>query len=208
MINSGLQNVFTQIYKNFVWGEGSGQGSTDKFIVNEYIDSISTFLESFDKKPKIVDLGCGDFNVGSKIVKYSSEYIACDIVEFVVEQNKKKYSDLNVNFLVLDITSDKLPKGDVAIIRQVLQHLCNEDIVNIVKKLHNTYQYVIVTEHIPGKEFVPNVNISSGNGTRICIDSGIILTEEPFSLKVKEQKVIGSIQLGDTLLKTVAYQLR
>lgn len=207
MINSGLQNIFTQIYRNFVWGEGSGQGSTDKVIVKEYIDSISTFLESFDKKPKIVDLGCGDFNVGSKIVKYSSEYIACDIVEFVVEQNKKKYSDLDVNFLVLDITSDKLPKGDVAIIRQVLQHLCNEDIVNIVKKLYDTYQYVIVTEHIPGKEFVSNVDISSGNGTRICINSGIILTEEPFSLKVKDQKVIGSIQLGDTLLKTVAYQL-
>tara|TARA_B100000424_G_scaffold247496_1_gene219926 strand:- start:32 stop:670 length:639 start_codon:yes stop_codon:yes gene_type:complete len=211
MLNYELQKVFTKIYENFVWGDASrisGQGSFDNSIVNPYVDSISIFLKSFNKKLKIVDLGCGDFNVGSKIVKYSSEYIACDIVEFIIEENKKKYSDLDVNFSVLDISSDKLPKGDVAIIRQVLQHLCNEDISNIVKKLYGTYQYVIVTEHIPDKIFVPNKNILSGNGTRMRINSGVILTEKPFFLRIKDQKVISSIPLGNTdVLKTIVYQL-
>lgn len=202
-----LQNTFTQIYKNFVWGEGSGQGSTDEFIVNEYINSVSIFLKSFNKKPKIVDLGCGDFNIGSKIVEYSSEYIACDIVEFIIDKNKKKYLDLNVKFQVLDISNDELPVGDIAIIRQVFQHLSNNKIKNIIKKLYGKYQYILVTEHIPEKEFISNIDMFSGNETRIKLNSGIVLTEKPFSLEIINEKIISLIPLGNTVLKTVAYQL-
>jgi len=207
MIDFELQNTFTQIYKNSVWGQGSGYGSTDEFIVNEYINSVSTFLKSFDAKPKIVDLGCGDFNVGSKLIEHSLEYLACDIVEFIIEQNKNKYSNLNVKFQVLDISRDELPVGNIAIIRQVLQHLSNEKIKNIIEKLHNTYQYIIVTEHIPENEFISNVDISSGNETRIRMNSGIVLTEDPFFLSVVNEKVINLTPLGNTFLKTIVYQL-
>jgi hypothetical protein len=207
MIDFELQSTFTQIYKNSVWGQGSGYGSTDEFIVNEYINSISIFLKSFDIKPKIVDLGCGDFNVGSKLVEHSLEYVACDIVEFIIEQNKNKYSNLNVKFQVLDISKDELPVGDIAIIRQVLQHLSNEKIKNIIEKLYNTYQYIIVTEHIPENNFISNVDISSGNETRIRLNSGIILTKDPFFLSIVNENVINLTRLGNTFLKTTVYQL-
>ena len=44
-----LKNTFTQIYKTKIWGEGSGQGSTDELIVNTYINDISVFLKSLNK---------------------------------------------------------------------------------------------------------------------------------------------------------------
>ena len=206
-MDNELKNTFTQIYKTKIWGEGSGQGSTDEIIVNTYINDISVFLKSLNKKPKIVDLGCGDFNIGSKIIEYSSEYVACDIVEFIIEENKKKYFDANVEFQVLDISKDDLPLGDVAIIRQVLQHLSNKKINNILKNIYDTYQYIIITEHIPKDKFIPNIDMSSGNKTRIELNSGVVVTESPFSLKIKDQKLISSITLGDTVLKTLVYQL-
>jgi hypothetical protein len=51
------------------------------------------------------------------------------------------------------------------------------NIKNIIEKLHNTYQYIIVTEHIPENEFISNVDISSGNETRIRMNSGIVLNK-------------------------------
>ena len=206
-MDNELKNTFTQIYKTKIWGEGSGQGSTDEIIVNTYINDISVFLKSLNKKPKIVDLGCGDFNIGSKIIEYSSEYVACDIVEFIIEENKKNNFDANVEFQVLDISKDDLPLGDVAIIRQVLQHLSNKKINNILKNIYDTYQYIIITEHIPKDKFIPNIDMSSGNKTRIELNSGVVVTESPFSLKIKDQKLISSITLGDTVLKTLVYQL-
>ena len=210
MSNTELQKVFTQVYEGCVWGgttKRSGEGSHSESIVNPYVDSIINFLKSLDQKLKIVDLGCGDFNVGSRLVPYSSEYIACDIVEFVIEENKKRHPD--VNFSVVDITTDELPKGDVAIIRQVLQHLSVEDITKVVNKLENSsYQYVIVTEHLPVQSFEPNKDMSSGSGNRMALGSGVILTEEPFCLKTTDEKLISSISLGkNDVLKTIVYQL-
>ena len=46
------------------------------------------------------------------------------VVDFIQE-------DLDVDFRVLDITSDEIPPGDVCFVRQVLQHLSNQSIINL-----------------------------------------------------------------------------
>lgn len=45
----------------------------------------------------------------------------------------------------LDITLDDLPKGNVIILRQVLQHLSNFEIIKFIKKINLNYQYLLVT---------------------------------------------------------------
>ena len=70
---------FDYIYKNNLWGKKSnikyysGEGSHKKEIICPYIDAIKSFLGNFDK-PVIVDLGCGDFNVGSQLLHLSKKY--------------------------------------------------------------------------------------------------------------------------------------
>lgn len=186
------KDVMNQIYDLNLWGGKefdfySGFGSHHPEIINPYIEVVGNFLKS-SREPLIVcDFGCGDFNIGKRLTKYSKKYYAIDIVEKLINRNKKVFKKDNLEFYCLDITKDKLPQGDCIILRQVLQHLSNTEIQNVVKKLVG-YKYIILTEHVPLGNFTPNKNIISGQGIRIKQNSGVNLLEAPFNLKVKAEK--------------------
>lgn len=205
--------VMEQIYKLKLWGgEGahfySGFGSHDSSIVNPYIDVIISFLSSFKNPLTVCDLGCGDFNIGKEIVKYSKKYIAVDIVNAVIEYNKEKYKGDNLEFYCLDIAVDNLPSGDCAILRQVLQHLSNAEVKAVLSKLSN-FKYVILTEHLPQGQFVPNKDIISGQGIRLKKQSGLNLLLPPFNFKVKVEKQLLSIVLKNYkgIIVTTLYEI-
>ena len=92
---------------------------------NTYLE-LSNFLNTFPNKPNVIDLGCGDFVIGSKLRSACGKYIAVDIFDDLINYNKVKYSDLQVDFKTLDITKDELPEADICFLRTVLQHLSNE----------------------------------------------------------------------------------
>ena len=202
-----------QIYEKHLWGGSeskfySGEGSHLDELVQPYIKVVKEFLTSFEQPITVCDLGCGDFNVGKKLVKYTKNYIGVDIVERLIEYNKEKYIAENLEFQCLDIAADDLPVADCVIIRQVLQHLSNQEVQNILQKL-SAYKYVIITEHIPEGEFEPNIDIISGQGIRLKKRSGINLLKSPFKLNIKEEKKLISISLnnGKEILQTVIYKL-
>ena len=182
-------------------------------FVSKYIKSVESFLCSLPKKPDVVDLGCGDFVIGSKLRKFCEQYIAVDIFDDLIEFNKKKFSELNVDFRVLDITRDELPGGDICFLRQVLQHLSNESICKFIKLLKNKYKYLILTEHFPETEnFIPNVNKPDGPDVRLYNNSAVVLTLPPFDLKaIKEVDICethsNSVEGFSGVLKTKIIQL-
>lgn len=189
------KDVMTQIYDMKLWGgKGfdfySGKGSHDSKIINPYLDVLITFLESQNKSLVVCDLGCGDFNIGKHLTKYTRKYIAIDIVETLIIRNKKVFKENHLEFCCLDITKDELPPGDCIILRQVLQHLSNPEIQDVIKKIA-TYKYIILTEHIPLGDFIPNKDILSGQGIRLKQNSGVNILEAPFNLKIKEEKIFG-----------------
>jgi len=191
--------VMNQIYDMHLWGGHefdfySGIGSHEPKIIDSYLKAINAFLESHETPLEVCDLGCGDFNIGKHLTKYSKKYIALDIVEDLIIRNKELYKEDNLEFYCLDITKDALPPGDCIILRQVLQHLSNTEIQEIVKKLA-IYKYIILTEHIPLGNFTPNKNIISGQGIRLKQNSGVNILEAPFNLKIKDQKSLGEYLL-------------
>lgn len=186
------KDVMNQIYEMNLWGGNqfdfySGIGSHDAKIIDPYLKVIIAFLESYNRSLIVCDLGCGDFNIGKHLTKYSKKYIAIDIVENLTKRNKNLYKDHNLEFYCLDIINDKLPSGDCIILRQVLQHLSNKDIEEVIKKI-TIYKYIILTEHIPLGNFVSNKDIISGQGIRLKQNSGVNILEAPFNLKIKDQK--------------------
>ena len=194
------KKIFSNIYKFQKWNNNdigefkkynSGPGSDNDNFASEYQKKISEFFQTLKTKPIIADLGCGDFEVGCKLVDYSSKYYAIDIFEDLISFNKKKFSNLEVDFMVLDITTDELPYADIYIIRQVLQHLSNDSIFKFLKKIENKCKYLIITEHLPDKEiknFKANKDINTGPYIRLHEDSGVVLTEKPFNLKTKNRR--------------------
>lgn len=193
--------VMNQIYELKLWGgQGfdfySGLGSHDLKITKPYINSIRSFLNSHNNALTICDLGCGDFNIGKQLVKHSNKYTAIDIVEKLINRNKKLFKENNLNFYCLDIAKNKLPQTDCIIIRQVLQHLSNNEIQNVLKKL-TVYKYIILTEHIPLGDFNPNKDIISGQGIRLKQNSGVNILESPFNFKIKEETTLNTYILDN-----------
>ena len=202
-----------QVYELRLWGDEktefySGSGSHQLDIVKPYIVAVISFLTSFKTPISVCDLGCGDFNVGKELVVYTKKYVAIDIVAPLIAFNKEKFKEPNLEFYCLDIAVADLPSGDCAIIRQVLQHLSNAEVQAIVNKLAN-FKYLILTEHLPKVDFIPNKDIISGQGIRLKKKSGINLLVPPFNLKVKEEKqlIAYNLEPDKGVLVTTLYVL-
>lgn len=205
------EQIFIKIYEENAWGRSikepenyySGSGSHDERIVRMYVASIRDFLGSFKIKPDVVDLGCGDFYIGQQIRYFCGNYIACDIVPSLIDHNKIKYVNQQVDFRVLDITQNQLPVAEIVFIRQVFQHLSNDQILKTIPKLTNGYKFIVLTEHLPiMKGFTPNLDKSPGPDVRLSNDSGVVLTEYPFNLRVKNERVLCEVTDSGALIRT------
>jgi len=140
------EKKFKEIYKSKWWGDQddffSGQGS-----LPENTKPYEQYVEKFIKDNKIksvVDLGCGDFQVGKRINWSNAKYIGVDIVKDLIKRNKKLYSNKKIKFIKKDIVKDKLPSADLCLIREVLQHMEDWKIKTILKKIKK-YKYVLIT---------------------------------------------------------------
>ncbi len=207
------QAAMTQVYDKKLWGGikthfYSGEGSHHPELVVPYVNALQSFLTTFDTPVTVCDLGCGDFNVGKQLAPLSQKYIAIDIVPKLIAHNVNIFASPTIEFTCLDIAVDPLPKADCAIIRQVLQHISNAEILSICKKL-DQFKYVIVTEHLPEGDFIPNVDIISGQGIRLKKQSGVNLLAAPFNLTIKEEKKLLStpVSTGKGVITTNLYTM-
>lgn len=207
------KDAMKQVYEMKLWGDNksefySGEGSHLPEIVKPYIELVTSFLTSFENPIKVCDLGCGDFNIGKKLVKHTKKYIAVDIVPHLIAHNNEIFKEENLEFHCLDMAMDELPYADCALLRQVLQHLSNAEVQIIVNKLI-AFKYVILTEHLPEGDFTPNKDIISGQGTRLKKQSGINLLAPPFNFKVIEEKQLSSLTLKNStgIIVTTLYKV-
>ena len=146
----------------------------------------------------ITDVGCGDFRVGAKIVPFVGKYHGLDVVPELIAHNQTKFASRSISFSCLDATVQRAPPADLCLIRQVLQHLSNHEIMAV---LHNCghFQHVIVTEHWPSAEEMtigsPNLDMMHGCDTRHSQGSWVQLDAAPFSWKV--ESVLCDIDISD-----------
>ena len=209
--------IFSSIYKNGLWGKSndpsqpyfSGSGSHNQAVTSVYISAVSDFLQCLPQLPTVLDLGCGDFTIGSQLRKFCKTYIACDIVPDLIAFNKQKYSALDVDFRVLDLITDPLPQADVLFIRQVLQHLSNSQILQLIPKISGNFSWLVLTEHLPlNSKFTHNIDQSSGHHIRLEKHSGVVLTSPPFNLDIAQEEILCQARSGQGIVNTTVYRLR
>ncbi len=189
--DKSVAETFREVYENNIWGGAkgefySGEGSTEKYSV-KYAETIKKFIVENNVKT-VVDLGCGDFRVGSKFVSDYFSYIGCDVVPSLIEYLNDKFAGEKVEFRCVNIVDDELPDGDLCLIRQVLQHLSNAEIEKVLLKARDKYKFLIITEHYPppGAQFEPNLNIPHGPQVRTHLNSAVVLDKPPFDLQNTE----------------------
>ena len=188
----------------------SGPGSYREDLTEPYVEWLREFVTK-ENIGSIVDLGCGDFNEGRQLVSLVPKYTGVDIVEGVIQRNREEYGNNNVDFLCLDIVSDELPNGELCLVRQVLQHLCNAEIQEVLYKLKR-YKYSVITETVYDKTRANaySIDISKDRSTRRNQKSGVYLDEAPFNEKIEILKVLPyseNIDLVISLLCSDKYNL-
>ena len=213
-------DIFDKIYHDGIWGKDelgrptSGSGSHSKDVVEPYLKAAKTIIKSIDCTT-IVDLGCGDFNVGKNFIDDCDKYVACDISSVILEQNKQAHQYDNIEFKQINIAKDELPKGDLAFVRQVLQHLSNREIKKFAEYLNKVkpYKHLLITEGLPfEKGFNPNIDKPSGSDTRFLLNSGVELHKEPFLLEYKSKSIICQINKkmvgADGIIRSTLYKIK
>ena len=214
------RRVFEAIYVNGDWGQGvngerySGRGSRDPLFIDGYVAAVGQFVRQQSAIHRLVDLGCGDFNVGRHFLGMCGDYQACDISSAIIEQNRSTYPAAPVRFEQRDIVARELPRGDVALLRQVLQHLSNSDVATLVDRLHRErpYRYLIVTEHVPaGTDWPRNRDMPAGGLIRLSQGSGIDLSAEPFRLSYRRVDILCEVTADEggqpAVVRTTCYAL-
>ena len=190
-VESELTEIFSSVYKNKLWGSRnlsaffSGGGSNDD-NTTEYRQYLQRFIELNDIQ-RVVDLGCGDFRLGRLMDWSGKRYLGLDVVGPLIQKNNDLYSNQNISFLERDAVVESLPSADLCLVRQVLQHLSNEDILAILPKL-NQYRFVLITDGLPPvTPAIRNVNKPTDHNNRFdeLYASGLYLESPPFNLKAK-----------------------
>lgn len=185
--------IFSKIYTKNGWGgkKGefySGPGSHNPSIVG-YTKIVSDFILA-NQIHTIVEIGCGDFNVSNNILKsleivnHEYNYVGYDVVKPLIALNKSLYGTPKIEFVCKDSCVGRIKDGDLLIIRQVLQHLNNKSIKQVVDKFVN-YKYIIFTEHQPSEKYsdliVPNKDQQTGVSIRLRYKSAVYLDQAPFN---------------------------
>lgn len=184
------EDVFSEIYASGLWGSAesfdSGPGSAGE-AASRYAGYVRDLVRQTGGRTA-VDVGCGDFRVAAQFVGELDSYHGLDVVPELVARNRAVHGRRGVTFSVMDAVSDELPPGDICLIRQVLQHLSNRQIAEILRRCQH-YRLVVVTEHWPAPEAAgtPNLDKPHGPDTRLDRGSWVDLTQPPFNLhKVSE----------------------
>ena len=147
-----MKKEFTDTYVNNKWkmhlGESkSGDGSA---LINteNYIENLLKIIEDF-KIDVMVDCSCGDWNWMKEIKEKLPKYIGIDIVEELIEENKKKYGSNNIEFVCNDMISQlkgyKDKEIDLTICRHTLEHLPIEYSLEALRELRRVSKYSIIT---------------------------------------------------------------
>ena len=205
------REIFSTIYRDNLWGSNefnhffSGPGSHNNEIVDNYVKTIFKYFKEDFQSLKFLDLGCGDFNIGRQLYPNSKSYLGVDVVPELIERNKKIFNAKNLDFLCKDIVTDDLPDADCILLREVLQHLTNNEILIILNRI-NRYKYVVITESIPLGKFKSNLDKIKGPESRAYINSGVVLHEAPFVFREnKRQELLKINRPGIDFLVTTIY---
>lgn len=203
-------DIFKRIYSSNDWGTGgepfySGHGSHHPDVVGPYVRAVRAVLERLPSPPAIVDLGCGDFHVSRQLVDLAGRYHGCDIVAELQRHNQSRFGTATVQFACVDIVEDALPDGDIVLVRQVLQHLSNDDVRTVIGKC-GKYRHWVITEHVPSGRFTPNMEMTTGSGTRLLFGSGLDLAEPPFSVAGYRSRVLCEVPQHGGLIRTTLFE--
>lgn len=138
--------VFADIYRKKLWGNGSGAGSSDPEAA-PYIRLINS-MACIGGWQTIMDVGCGDGRVGSKLE--IPKYYGADCCSDLIDANQKSWPDRQWMAADMYQNLEALPMGDALLAKDVLHHWPNAMIIDWLIRVRNSarWRWVVLTQDL------------------------------------------------------------
>lgn len=190
------KQIFRDIYQAKLWGNNktklsefdSGTGSNPQYV-DLYVQKISDYITK-EQISSVIDIGCGDFRVGKKIIEQQPNlsYLGIEVVDELTRRNKYKHETRSIKFSTYDFTESHIPKEyfsyELCLVRQVFQHLSNRMISRMLDNL-KPFNHAIITEHQANNPSKKNQDQVTSKNNRTESNGGIYLDSPPFDIAIQ-----------------------
>jgi hypothetical protein len=178
-----VEQTFETVYKRNFWGGNAGEfysgTGSDPEVAAPYCQMVREFIRSHNIR-SIVDVGCGDFRVSRNLLVPGTSYLGVDVVPQLIERNNREFGTRDISFRVMNAVAQPLPGADLCLIRQVLQHLSNQQIRDIIGNCRG-FRYLLVSDHLISNGLA-HINTDKPHGPDKRA-AGILLDQPPFNYK-------------------------
>lgn len=148
--HADLKEKFSKIYDGNIFGgrvSRSGEGS-DLIQTAVIRRELPALLKALNVRT-FLDAPCGDWCWMSKIELGVESYIGVDIVESLIEKNRREFGSAATDFRCLNLAEDELPKVDLIFSRDCLVHLSFEDALHIIANFKQSgSKYLLTTTFV------------------------------------------------------------
>jgi len=144
-MQSNHEKVFTNIYQKELWlkddqGPLSGPGSNPD-DAKPYVDFVANVINRLEIK-SVLDIGHGDWEMWRDYKFENTNYIGVDLASDLSKLNNEKYGSKNRLFVQVKF-EDLLPDAELLLCKDVLQHLTNKDVRNLLSRF-SAFKYLII----------------------------------------------------------------
>lgn len=157
-----MESTFARFYEENRWGDDesvSGPGSSLERTV-KLRGELPILLQGLGART-LLDAPCGDFNWMKDTPLGVEQYIGADIIPDLIARNQRLYGNDQTQFLLLDLTHDKLPRADVILCRDCLIHFSYRHIAAAIKNFKRSGSTYLLTNSYP--MWRRNEDIRTGN---------------------------------------------
>ena len=121
--DESLKEIFDRIYEKNLWqsSETISSKSSEFIIAQNLLLYLTVLLKKYNVKT-VVDAPCGDYNWILHLDYRFEKYTGIDIVQKLIEKNKK-YENERVKFFAGDILTYNIPSSDLIFCRDCFIHL-------------------------------------------------------------------------------------
>jgi hypothetical protein len=118
----------------------SGQGSLPN-VAKQYVIFVESIIEKYAIE-SVLDVGHGDWRMWEDFKFENTNYLGIDVADHISESNMLKFGNESRKFVQVS-GSDPLPKAELLLCKEVLQHLSNRDIDTLLQQV-SKFKYVIL----------------------------------------------------------------
>jgi glycosyltransferase involved in cell wall biosynthesis len=149
---SSLRQKFTEVYeKNTFGGRVSRSGEGSDLVQTAVIRrELPKLIKTLGVKT-FLDAPCGDWCWMKETALGVELYTGVDIVEVLIEKNRREFGNGSTSFLCMDLAVGELPRADLIFSRDCLVHLPFEDSLRIIANFKRSGSTYFLTTTFTGR---------------------------------------------------------